>query len=102
MNIKLVEVCIADPYTTIDRTSGLSKYILREIYVNPVHIVALRPDHSMKQKLEEGRFVGELDGRQEFTKIYVNRGQSGFDVTVVGSPDTVQEKLAISKQLLKG
>ena len=102
MNIKLVEVCIADAYTTIDRGGGLSKYTLREIYLNPEHIVALRPDFSMKRRLEEGRFAGELDERQEFTKVYVNRGQSGFDVTVVGNPDAVQEKLSSTKQLLRG
>ncbi len=83
MNVKLVEVCAADHYTTLENGGGLSKYILREIYLNPEHIVALRADQKMKQRLEEGRFVGELDNRQEFTKVYINRGQSGFDVTVV-------------------
>tara|TARA_Y100000310_G_C20687031_1_gene819696 strand:+ start:2171 stop:2491 length:321 start_codon:yes stop_codon:yes gene_type:complete len=102
MNVKLVEVCMADAYSTIDQGGGLSKYILREIYLNPEHIVALRPDFSMKRRLDEGRFIGELDERQEFTKIYVNRGQSGFDVTVVGTPDVVQEKLSSTKKLLRG
>jgi hypothetical protein len=102
MNIKLVEVCTADHYTTLEHGGGLSKYILREIYINPEHIVALREDQAMKQRLEEGRFIGEVDNRQEFTKVYVNRGQSGFDVTVVGSPEAVQEKLSGNKQLLRG
>ena len=102
MNIKLVEVCPAAAYTTIENGGGLSKYILREIYLNPEHVVALRADQTMKTRLEEGRFIEELDSRQEFTRVYVNRGQSGFDVTVIGSPEVVQEKLSGNRQLLKG
>jgi hypothetical protein len=102
MNIKLVEACPATAYTTIENGGGLSKYILREIYLNPEHVVALRADQTMKTRLEEGRFVGELDNKQEFTRVYVNRGQSGFDVTVVGSPEAIQEKLSGNKQLLRG
>tara|TARA_Y100001938_G_scaffold78609_1_gene108580 strand:+ start:3089 stop:3262 length:174 start_codon:yes stop_codon:yes gene_type:complete len=45
-----------------------------------------------------------LDPRHEFTKLHINSGNSSFDITVVGSPDTVEEKLSASKtnSLLKG
>jgi hypothetical protein len=39
----------------------------------------------------------------EFTKLHINSGNSSFDITVVGSPDMVEEKLAASRNaLLKG
>jgi hypothetical protein len=44
-----------------------------------------------------------LDSRHEFTKLHMNSGNGSFDITVVGSPDVVEEKLAASKNtLLKG
>ena len=44
-----------------------------------------------------------MDNRQSFTQIYMNRGQMGIDLVVVGSPNIVQEKLGLNKQqLLKG
>ena len=41
---------------------------------------------------------------KDISKIYLNRGQSGIDLIVVGSPPTIQEKLGLSlnKQLLRG
>ena len=48
--------------------------------------------------------MDEIDRNQSFTKIYLNRGQAGIDLTVVGSPSSVQEKLGLAseKQLLRG
>ena len=44
-----------------------------------------------------------LDPRHEFTKLHINSGNSSFDITVVGSPDIVEEKLAAkNNSLLKG
>ena len=44
-----------------------------------------------------------LDPRHEFTKLHINSGNSSFDITVVGSPDVVEYKLAAkNNSLLKG
>ena len=44
-----------------------------------------------------------LDSRHEFTKLHINSGNSSFDITVVGSPDIVEQKLAAkTNSLLKG
>ena len=78
------------------------KYSLREIFVNPEHIVCLREDEKYKRLLQENQ-LGELNKSQTFTKVYMNRGQSGIDVVVVGDPSHVQEKLGLdTKQLLRG
>ena len=79
-------------------------YILKKVYINPQHVVCLREDGHYKQLLQEGRLVDGLNENQSFTKIYLNRGQAGIDLTVVGSPSSIQEKLGITseKQLLRG
>ena len=90
--IRLVEV-----YKKFD------EYRLREIYLNPKHVVAMRQDDRMEYSLKEGKLPEELDDRQIFTKLYVDRGNSGIDITVVGDLTTVKEKLGLdSRSLLKG
>ena len=78
------------------------KYALRQVFINPEHVVFLREDIFYKKVLKEGYFK-DMDLRQSFTKIYMNRGQMGIDLVVVGSSSIVQEKLGLNKQqLLKG
>lgn len=81
----------------------LTEYRLREVYVNPKHIVAMRQDDRMLSVLQEGKLPEELDHRQTFTKLYVDRGNAGIDITVVGDLSTIKEKLGLdSRSLLKG
>jgi len=102
MIIKLTEILRANKYTN-EGKSG-SPYILRQIFINSQHVVCLREDEHYRQLLSEGRLVEDLSQNQSFTKIYLNRGQAGIDLTVVGSPSVIQEKLGLTleKQLLKG
>tara|TARA_R110002074_G_scaffold229371_1_gene400835 strand:+ start:204 stop:521 length:318 start_codon:yes stop_codon:yes gene_type:complete len=74
-------------------------YALREVYINPEYVVMLRPSvKKSSASLPEG-----LHSEQEYTTIYMNRGQSGIEITVVGSPELVEEKLRKGKkELLKG
>ena len=81
----------------------LNGYMLREVYVNPKHIVAMRQDDRMNSVLKEGKFPDQLDQRQDFTKLYVDRGNTGIDITVVGDLNTIKEKLGLdNRSLLKG
>ena len=81
----------------------LNDYLLREVYVNPKHIVAMRQDDRMTSVLKEGKLPDQLDQRQNFTKLYVDRGNTGIDITVVGDLNTVKEKLGLdNRSLLKG
>ena len=97
--IKLVEVC-----ETKRATSALQKtYTLREIYVNPKHVISLREASSFQQKLVEGNMPEGLDPRQGFTKLTLDRGHTGLDVIIVGQPSIVESKLAGAKrELLHG
>lgn len=90
--IKLVEV-----------HKNLTGYHLGEVYINPKHVVAMRQDDRMLSVLREGKLPGGLDENQRFTKLYVDRGQSGIDITVVGELNHIKEKLGINnKTLLRG
>lgn len=78
-------------------------FTLREVTVNPNHVICLREDSAMTSRLTEGRLPEGLDGRQRFTKVILDRGQSGLELTVVGAPSQVSEKLKLSaRELLRG
>tara|TARA_R110002072_G_scaffold99783_2_gene219519 strand:+ start:709 stop:984 length:276 start_codon:yes stop_codon:yes gene_type:complete len=80
-----------------------NEYRLREVYINPKHIVAMRQDDRMQAVLQEGNLPDELDNRQDFTKLYVDRGHTGIDITVVGNMPALKEKLGLGERsLLKG
>ena len=96
MVVKLVEVC---------KSTGLgasNQYDLREIFINPEHVVCLRCDDTTRQRLRENKLPQDLDERQEFTRIQLNRGHNGLDIVVVGDPATVERKLQTAKQVLRG
>lgn len=73
-------------------------YSLREVTVNPDHVVCLREDHQMLKMLNEGYLPEDMDKRQQFTRLYLDRGQAGIDITVVGSVQTVKDSLGVSKE----
>ena len=78
-------------------------YSLAEIYVNPEHVVAIREDGGTAKSLREGKLPDGLSENQTFTRLYIDRGQTGLDVTVVGHVELIREKLGIARRtLLKG
>ena len=85
-----------------ENTSGAS-YSLREVTVNPNHVVCLREDDRMIQRLNEGRLPEDIDSRQRFTRVYLDRGHTGLDLTVVGSLEQTQKTLGVdSREVLRG
>ena len=97
MIVKLIEIYEVGRQQSADKTT----FSLREVFVNSEHIACLREDTSTSKKLQSGLLPKELDPRQRFTKIHLNRGLSGIDLVVVGDPQIIQEKL-LGKILLKG
>jgi len=103
MIIKLVEICQHTSYTkNWTHPMEESVYSLRDVFINPEHVVCLREDSQARRWLSRGLLPKDIDKNQHFTRISMNRGQSGLDVIVIGSPDTIEEQLRSSKQLLKG
>ena len=85
------------------QNSTLSKsYSLREVFVNPRHVVMLREDHVTKKTINEKKMIEGLDDRQQYTRVTIHNGTVGSQFVVVGSPAVVETKLKTGKQLLNG
>ena len=80
--------------------NSLRNFALREVLINSEHVVCVRPDETHKRLLEEGKLPEKLDNRQEFSRIYLNRGQVGLDVVVIGNSKLIERKS--NKKVLKG
>ena len=72
-------------------------YRIRQVYINPSHVVCMYDDPSMMRNLREGYLPEDLDKRQTFTRLHLNQGQSVRQMTVVGSVDITSEKLGLSQ-----
>ena len=99
MNVQLVEIFDKNEGNT-ERGHG---YSVRTIYINPIHVVCIRESYDMESLLNEGRLPQELDKRQEFTTLSLNKGTYGQDVIVIGSVNEIHKKLNKNhRQLLQG
>jgi hypothetical protein len=77
-------------------------YELREVFVNPRHVVMLREDYATRAAINEGKVLEGIDPRQQYTRIKVDNGTTGSQFIVVGSPGMVEAKLKSGRQLLNG
>tara|TARA_R100000458_G_scaffold44183_1_gene42221 strand:- start:666 stop:959 length:294 start_codon:yes stop_codon:yes gene_type:complete len=92
MLVKLIEVYNKRTYAS--STDGrVEEYSLREVFVNPEHVVCMRENDSLKVRLSETKLGDEIHPSESYTKIYINRGQSGLDLDVVGDLTAVKNKL---------
>ena len=96
MLIKLTEVCNGGA-TTMRQT-----YTLREVFINPEHVVMVREESRMKKLNEQGMLPSELNKDHRFSKLIINRGHTGSEIVVVGAPDIIEAALNKTKQILKG
>tara|TARA_R110000765_G_C18943542_1_gene607893 strand:+ start:1835 stop:2128 length:294 start_codon:yes stop_codon:yes gene_type:complete len=97
MLIKLTEV-----HHNKALTYANNEYILREVFINPEHVVMIREDTRMQTLNEENRLPDSLMNAHRFTKLTINRGQSGTEIIVVGAPAIVEQSLNQRTQLLRG
>ena len=79
-------------------------FSVREVYINPEHVVMIREEKRMKRLNEAGEVADGLDKNHKFSKITINRGQVGTEIIVVGSPEIIEKTLKDknSKTLLRG
>ena len=83
--------------------NSTSTYTLREVFINPKHVVSLREDDRVKGKLNEGAFPADFSGDHRFTRVVLDKGNAGTELIVVGTPSTIQEKIrGYSNELLLG
>ena len=96
MLVKLTEVCGTGAVTTGRR------YSLREVFVNPEHVVMVREEHQMKNLNEQGMLTEGLDKQHRFSKITIDKGTTGTEIVVIGDPMTVETALNTRSYVLKG
>jgi hypothetical protein len=96
MLVKLTEVCGTGAVTTGRR------YSLREVFVNPEHVVMVREEHQMKNLNEQGMLTEGLDKQHRFSKITIDKGTTGTEIVVIGDPNTVETVLNKRNHVLKG
>ena len=75
-------------------------YRTREIVINPEHIVCIRPNSDMSNRLSEG-LVNDVSPNTSFCTISLNRGQAGSDIVVVGTLDELNKRIK-ERKLLHG
>ena len=85
MLVKLTEVCGTGAVT------NNAKYSLREVFVNPEHVVMVREEYRLKQLNEEGLISAGLDTNHRFSEI-----------VVIGAPEMIEQTLHSQKQILRG
>ena len=96
MLVKLTEVCNNGAVTTNKR------YTLREVFINPEHVIMIREEKRLQELNEGGHIATGLDPAHKFSKLTINRGQSGTEIIVVGAPEIIENTLKSTKQLLRG
>jgi|TARA_R110000751_G_scaffold298888_1_gene409111 hypothetical protein len=87
MVVKLVEV-----HSHHAVTSNKS-YTLREVFINPQRVVSMREDTGFQSLLSEGELPEGMNDNQTFTRIFLDQGQGGRSIVVVGDPMSVDRVL---------
>ena len=83
-------------------TSSKREYSLQDVFINPEHVVMIREDSRLSQINESNALLPGMDKKHKFTKLTINRGQTGTEIIVVGSPQTIEEKLNQTKGIIRG
>jgi len=96
MLVKLTEVCGTGAVTAGRR------YSLREVFVNPEHVVMVREEHQMKNLNEQGMLTEGLDKQHRFSKVTIDKGTTGTEIVVIGDPIAVETALNKNSYILKG
>ena len=97
MLVKLTEICQRNTLT-----SSKQEYTLRDVFINPEHVVMIREDAHLGRLNENNSLLPGMNGDHKFTKLTINRGQTGTEIVVVGAPQLVEQKLQQNKQLIRG
>ncbi len=87
--IKLVEV-----------VKDIGRISLRDVFVNPKHVVYLREDNMTRNYVNENK-NSNFDANQSFTKLFIQNGSGGTEFVVVWDPSLIESKLK-GKTLLNG
>ena len=97
MLVRLTEICQNNMLT-----NKKNAYTLREVFINPEHVIMIREEARMEQLKEQGVLPENLNDGHRFTKLTINRGHTGTEIVVVGAPDIIEKSLNQNKKLIRG
>ena len=101
MLVKFTEVCTSSAVTVGQ------DYKLREVFINPEHVIMIREDMRVKRLNESGMLKlsdsAKLNIEHRFSKLTINRGHTGSEIIVVGAPEIIENLLKEQeRQILRG
>jgi len=96
---EVYEVKCATTGLPFDKHHSIKEFASRNIYINPEYVVCVRDDPKISTLIKESN---SSIRSENFTRVYMHRGQTGIDVIVSGDPTMVEQKLRGGKELLKG
>lgn len=105
MFIKLLE--IYEEIVNYNKAEGFKTFSIREIAINPSYITNLKNDLLVENTLRDNPKCAEgLQKQQKFTRLYLNRGNSGYEIVVLGDLDSILKLLdmngSTNKKVIKG
>ena len=88
-------------------SKGGDRFFLREVYISPEHIIMVRQDTAVQTFLTESKdTLPDLSRNVGFCKVSINKGTTGQEIIVVGTVNSIYEKIEAfkykNKQLLRG
>jgi hypothetical protein len=93
--IELVEIKNSSKEYDPASASVKSGYSLKSLYLNPEYVMFLKENSQLNGRTVQGPLVPGLDPSASFTQLAVHvPGQAPMLINVVGSPESVKEKLA--------
>ena len=92
--IKLVQI----------KKNSYGQYNLTQVYVNPSHIIFMTENSELKSLLKEGKIDLKLEKSLSFTKIKINENNSTIEINVVGTPESIEDKMfnKSARRILRG
>jgi hypothetical protein len=88
--LKLVEIRNGSSEYDPATRSCISSFSLKELYLNPAHIVMMRENSTLKSKATRGLLVDGMDKNMSFTELTISTpGHMSKIVNIVGSPEEI-------------
>lgn len=86
-------ISIEEYYGNLNSAVGQRSFLISEVYINPNFIITMKEDLkyielSISKKLPDG-FARD----QKFTRISLNKGNMGQEITVIGDVVSLIEKI---------
>ena len=90
--LKLIEIRNSSLGYDTATKSCKSSYSLKEIYLNPDHIILMRENTSLGSRAQRGPLIEVMDENASFTEVIISTpGHMSKVLNVVGSPEKLYE-----------